>query len=296
MTKRKKSMIGHDPLAWITPDTNDEGEDVLETEIEGSEPHPLGIDVDAFLQGFELVKNKMPAVVKEFYKNLFKKYPDVKPMFDNVDIADQEQKLVGALGLLVENINDVEKLTSILSSLGSQHQDIGATKDHYAAVSKTLLTSLKKHAGRKWTKKIANNWDAVLNIASEVMLAAYEEKSEPVENETIAEDVEVEKIPEITSSESAPEQVEGVFYLEAVQDISGVNDLLENLKSRLDDAELTIDVSRITRIDASSLQLLYSLISIGTASGCHATLQGSSEVFDVSVKLLGMSDILKSAA
>jgi len=299
MTKRKKSMIGHDPLAWIDPDMDDE----LDEAAQANE-HPLGIDVDAFVQGFDLVKDKISDVVAEFYQNLFNQYPEVKPLFDNTDISAQGGKLVAALALLVENINDVEQLTRILTTLGKQHQGYGATQEHYAAVAKTLLASLKKYAGRKWTKKIANNWAAVLNTAAEVMLAAYEDKSDDnaeaksetseLESKDAENDFDQTEVVELNPlKQQKPQQ--GVLYLEAIQDISVVADLLQNIKSKFDEPEFTIDVSRVTRIDASSLQLLYLLMN-GVVAGSRPRLQGSSEAFDYAVKLLGMTNTLKIAA
>lgn len=293
MSKKKKSMIGLDPMAWINVDDDDQKtetkaevktETAAETVAEHkdkkpavkaadpvAEPHPLGIVLEDFMAGFDLVKDNIDSVVHDFYQKLFTDYPDVKGLFTNTESAEQEKKLANAIGLLVRNINDVDKLTEVLTKLGERHQQYGAVKDHYAAVAKTLLAVLKQHGGKKWSKAMANNWEAVLTTAADVMLSAYTEEPE-----------------------SLPE-VEGVIYLAEVQDIAGVAELHDNIKSGLEEDELKIDVSRVNRIDASSMQLLYSLLNNSEVSACKTSLIGSSEEFSKTAKLLGMDNVLKTA-
>lgn len=318
MTKRKKSMIGHDPLAWIQPDDDmDEQEEVVvkpkktkpaakktkskarakvkAKAIEAvSEPHPLGIDVDAFLAGFELVKDKIADVASDFYEKLFSDYPAVKPLFTDVDFEKQGKKLADTIGVVANNINDVDKLTSVLTGLGARHQTYGVKQEHYSAVAESLLAVLKTHGGRKWTKKIANNWDAVLNIAAEVMLAAYED-------EVVVEQihrVEDGSKQDDTAENVMSEQLESVLMLDEVQDISMASNLHDKLKEqlRLKSKLLVIDVSQVVRIDASCLQLLHAVIRDADNGGYTVKLQGVSDAFSYSVKLLGLTNSIKLAA
>ncbi len=292
MTKRKSNIIGHDPLSWISVDDEDE---VAEKELSvkfkqnssvksgsDSKPkdHPLGIDVEAFNRGYELMQDKTSAIVSDFYETLFAEYPSVKPLFESSDLLGQEKKLASVLGLLAKNINDIDKLVSVLSVLGKSHQKYGATEEHYSAVANTLLVSIKKNIGRKWTKKIAENWEAVLLKGAEVMLNAYEELPEPSES----------NLPETSCDE------EGVLYLDAMQDISTVAELLDNIKNYIANDQLYINISKVTRVDASCLQILYLVFRDADINGYETKIMGSSEAFERSVNLLGMSHVLKVAA
>jgi len=291
MTKRKKNIIGHDPLAWISVDDEDEIEEVKapaktkSTARSKPEPHPLGIDVNSFMLGFELMQDNVGDIVSDFYTTLFSDYPEVKSLFAGSDIKEQERKLAGAIGLLVNNINDVDKLVSVLSGLGKSHQKYGATEEHYVAVANTLLTVIKQHIGRKWTKKIAENWEIVLTKSAEVMLGAYEETTEPSE-QSVSTEIDV----------SQNDDEEGVFYLQATQDISTVEELLDNLKACIGNGQVKINISNVNRIDAACLQVLYLVFRDADINGYEAKITGTSENFEHAVRLLGMNNILKVAA
>ncbi len=291
MTKRKKNIIGHDPLAWISVDDENDAEvntTKKQTAKQESEPHPFGIDLDSFMKGYELMKNQVEDIVADFYEKLFSDYPEVKPLFDSSNIKEQEKKLAGAISLLVNNINDGDRLVSVLSGLGKSHQKFGATEAHYSAVATTLLAVIKNNIGRKWTKKIAQNWQVVLSEAADVMLSAYddnEDTSAPGSSENIDTD-NINKTPE----------EENVYDLDETQDISTAEELLDNLKTYITAGQVRINVSKVKRIDAACLQVLYLLFRDADISHYEAKIIGTSEAFERSAHLLGMSDVFKVAA
>ncbi|VAX00653.1 hypothetical protein MNBD_GAMMA21-235 [hydrothermal vent metagenome] len=300
MTTRKKNIIGHDPLAWISLDDEDDQTGVNASEkVNTSDKntskkkpvqHPFGIDVDSFLLGYDLIQDQAGEIFANFYKDLFNDYSEVKPLFDGVDIKNQEKKLAGAIGLLADNINDVDKLTTVLSALGKSHQQYGAKEEHYTAVENTLLAVIKKQIGRKWTKKISANWATVLSKAAEVMLDAYNEIDDTIELESSSSTDDTG----IAENDKVDDESE-VLYLEARQDISTVSELLDSLKIHINTGQVKIDISRVTRIDASCLQLLYLLVRDADISNYQIEITGTSEAFDRSVFLLGMSNMLKVA-
>ena len=90
-------------------------------------------------------------LVEKFYSELFSRYPDVKPLFANVDQKEQEKKLLSALALVVNNIRKPEVLGPALANLGKNHQKYGAVAEHYPAVAETLLDVMAELAGDLWT-------------------------------------------------------------------------------------------------------------------------------------------------
>jgi methyl-accepting chemotaxis protein len=114
-------------------------------------------------------------LVEKFYSELFKRYPEVKPMFANVDQKEQEKKLLSSLVLVINNLRKPDDLGAALTSLGKKHQGYGAVAAHYPVVAGTLLDVMAELAGELWTDEVKQAWTNALNIVAEAMLAAYEE-------------------------------------------------------------------------------------------------------------------------
>ena len=134
---------------------------------------PLGLDVKTLEETYKLLEPSAPKLIKKFYKVLFQRYPQVKPMFAGTTLAAQERKLLGALNLVIKNLRQPDVLVDALRSLGERHRDYGAVPEHYAAVSDTMLDVLKEFTGDLWTEKIHDAWALALETVSATMLTAY---------------------------------------------------------------------------------------------------------------------------
>ena len=114
-------------------------------------------------------------LVENFYIQLFKRYPDVKPLFANVDQKEQEKKLLSGLALVINNLRKPEALGPALANLGKNHQKYGAVAEHYPAVAETMLDVMGEFAGDLWTDEVQQAWSNALNTVATAMLEAYEE-------------------------------------------------------------------------------------------------------------------------
>lgn len=133
-----------------------------------------GLNVAVLRSSFEALAPKGAELVKRFYEELFRKYPDVKPMFEETSIEDQEKKLLGALQLVINNLSDPNTLKAALQNLGAKHQAYGAVAEHYDAVAGVLLSVMKEMAGDLWTAETSSAWMAALTDVKEIMLSGYE--------------------------------------------------------------------------------------------------------------------------
>ena len=135
------------------------------------------IDIQQLKAGYELVKGNLEGVTGEFYKELFSRFPAVKPLFENVEIPKQKKKLAASLRLVMETLDRPDDLVAALKEMGRRHQDYGATADLYAPVAETLLDVFKISGGENWTNEMSRAWDTALNLVAEIMLSAYEEEN-----------------------------------------------------------------------------------------------------------------------
>lgn len=84
-----------------------------------------------------------------------------------------------------------------------------------------------------------------------------------------------------------------IFNIQAVQDISTVAEVHSELKALLSNKKVLLEVSEIERIDAASLQLLYSFIEQAKSENVEILWRSPSDVLSNNAKLLGMEDALQ---
>jgi methyl-accepting chemotaxis protein len=191
MADKKQSKLGFDPLAWMG-DEAAASENQASTQQSGGKestmarnsanpkssqaakkPHPLGLNVPALEQSFNLLAPNIDQVIDRFYVELFSRYPQVVPLFKNTDKKKQSQKLIGALKLVMNNLNNVDALSKALTELGKRHEKYGAVDEYYGAVADTLLDVMQEYAGQAWTQEFHDAWSHALGTIAEVMLKAY---------------------------------------------------------------------------------------------------------------------------
>jgi len=134
---------------------------------------PLGLDVETLETSFNLLAPRGEELVRRFYDELFIRAPAVRPMFDNTTPAEQQQKLLAALKLVIENVRNPEALAPVLTAMGERHQGYGALPEHYPVVASTLIDVMKEMAGDVWTDAIGSAWTQAMNVIAKVMLDAY---------------------------------------------------------------------------------------------------------------------------
>ncbi|WP_232247386.1 globin domain-containing protein [Kitasatospora azatica] len=103
-----------------------------------------------------------------FYATLFNRYPQVRELFPP-DMDVQHDRLLRALLMIVELVDDPENLVRFCSHLGRDHRKFGTLSAHYDAVGECLLATLAHFAGAAWTPEIAAAWTRAYTTVAEVM-------------------------------------------------------------------------------------------------------------------------------
>ena len=180
----KKTKLGFDPLAWM------QDEDEPETKAESvsmtpkktavkttakSTKNAIGLEADILRSSFELIAPQAEELMSRFYDELFLRFPAVVPMFKNTTKAKQMKMLLASLKLVINNLDNPDKLVPALQEMGKRHKGYGAVPEHYTAVAETLMDVMKEFAGKAWTKKVHNAWSDALNLVAETMLGGYDD-------------------------------------------------------------------------------------------------------------------------
>jgi hemoglobin-like flavoprotein len=112
-----------------------------------------------------------PAVAM-FYNRLFEIDPSTRQLFHATDMPDQRRKIIEAMTLAVNGLDDLNALVPVLEDLGRRHARYGVTEAQYDSVGAALLWTLQQGLGSAWTPPVAAAWTAVFGTLSETMRAA----------------------------------------------------------------------------------------------------------------------------
>jgi len=127
-----------------------------------------------------------------FYSHLFLSRPELREMFP-ISMSAQRDKLVGALGQVVSNVDELDNVVPYLRQLGRDHRRFSVVAEHYNDVGRSLLTTLRHFLGPAWTESLANDWAAAYGLVAKTMVLAAEEAEEDTPAWWDADVAEVER-------------------------------------------------------------------------------------------------------
>lgn len=116
----------------------------------------------------DVVAPHVAALPEHFYGVLFSRYPSARGLFPpEMDV--QHDRLVRALLLIVDLVDDPRNLVRFCADLGRDHRKFGTESAHYAAVGECLLATLAHFAGPAWTEDVATAWARAYAAVAQAM-------------------------------------------------------------------------------------------------------------------------------
>jgi len=133
----------------------------------------MALNVELIRESFNNdIAPKADELVEFFYSDLFSRYPEVTPLFENTDMASQKKKLLSSLKFLVDNLEDTPAVADALTSLGKRHAAYNVKAEHYPMVADSLLVALADIMGDKWTPELREAWTDLYMTAAGIMQRA----------------------------------------------------------------------------------------------------------------------------
>ena len=132
------------------------------------------MDAQRLKDNFAQVAQHGDAVALFFYSDLFVRNPHLRDMFP-VAMNQQRDKLLGALGRIVSQVDALPELVPFLQQLGRDHRKFSIVAEHYPEVGASLLATLRYFSGVAWDQTLAEEWAAAYGLVSKVMLEAAHE-------------------------------------------------------------------------------------------------------------------------
>ncbi|MEG4840772.1 globin domain-containing protein [Microcoleus sp. B9-D4] len=190
----------------------------------------MSLNVELLEQSFEKIKPRADEFATTFYDNLFKLYPEVKPLFANTEMGKQQKKLINALVLVVENLRSPEALGPVLNALGGRHVGYGAIANSYPAVGEALLMTFEEYLQEDWTIEVKQAWIDAYGAITALMLKGAGVETTPEEVQ-----LETEIIPDKQVNIAANHPLESVPEKEPELAVDVLESSFDKIKPRADE-------------------------------------------------------------
>ncbi|GAA1875721.1 FAD-binding oxidoreductase [Pseudonocardia ailaonensis] len=110
----------------------------------------------------------MAEFVPLFYRTLFGYAPGLRSLFP-LSLSVQQSRFGRALVHVLTTLDEPESLVGFLEQLGRDHRKFDVREEHYAAVGRALLATLRECAGEAWTPEVAEAWEYTYGYVADVM-------------------------------------------------------------------------------------------------------------------------------
>ncbi|NOQ64044.1 MAG: hemin receptor [Methyloprofundus sp.] len=108
-----------------------------------------------------------------FYARLFELDPELKPLFRG-KLDFQGDKLMTTLNVVVNSLEDLDSVETMLQAMGERHITYGVDAAHYETVGAALLWVLEQGLGAYFTPEVEEAWVIAYGaIATTMKAAAY---------------------------------------------------------------------------------------------------------------------------
>lgn len=111
------------------------------------------------------------ALAARFYARLFEMDPSTRPLFRG-DMADQRQRLIQMLSVVVNALDHIEQIVPAIEHLGQRHVAYGVTLAHWDSVGEALIWTLAETFGDAFTDEVAMAWTAAYTLIAQTAIAA----------------------------------------------------------------------------------------------------------------------------
>jgi hemoglobin-like flavoprotein len=135
---------------------------------------------------FEAMTPHADAVAALFYRRLFEIDPSIRPLF-TISIRQQGQKLMDMLHSVVQAMDQLDEVVTVVWQLGKRHGGYGVQAAHYDTVREALLWAISQQLKEQYTPALATAWQEVYDLMAVTMKQAAAEGIIPRSGSVAAE-------------------------------------------------------------------------------------------------------------
>ncbi|MCE3047567.1 globin domain-containing protein [Helicobacter sp. faydin-H17] len=122
-----------------------------------------------------ILKERGEEITQEFYRDMFERYPEVKPMFDmgKQKNGSQPKALANAVWNAAMNIDNMENMRAFVTKIGETHVKSHVKPEHYPIVGECLLKAIKTVLGADET--VLKAWEKAYGELAKFYIQIEEE-------------------------------------------------------------------------------------------------------------------------
>lgn len=125
-------------------------------------------------ESIQVILTREKVVADLFYLTFLDRYPTVQHFFVNVDM--QQQNVLLTMGLFIAEQYyrfQYPAMKHYLQLLGHKHYLRKVPAEMYADWRDCLVETLRQFHGSAWTTGLEAEWNAAIDLASQIMLQGY---------------------------------------------------------------------------------------------------------------------------
>ncbi|MFZ8933871.1 MAG: globin domain-containing protein [Bacteriovoracaceae bacterium] len=135
------------------------------------------LDIALIKESFEGVIEVSEEAMSYFYNQLFEKYPQVQPLFADIDMKEQQDNLFSALMYIVDNIEKPNVVLPFIEKMGARHANYGVEESHFPIIGFILLDTYSHFFGEKWTDDLREHWLKAYALIASHMIKGMRDKA-----------------------------------------------------------------------------------------------------------------------
>ncbi|MEM7745209.1 MAG: globin domain-containing protein [Pseudomonadota bacterium] len=128
-------------------------------------------------QSYAQILPELDRVADEFYADLFRRDPRIKSLFRE-DISAQGMKFMTVVGVIIDNLDDPERLDIEVGKLADGHAALGIRPEWYHTMQEALLDTFRYALGNRFTDEIHLAWRKIF----EEICAKFDERRAAAES------------------------------------------------------------------------------------------------------------------
>lgn len=128
-------------------------------------------EIAAIRESWLLVAARRKEAGLLFYEILFRKAPEVRPLFHTSPLI-QGRKLMDTLAAVVDAADRMETILPVVKELGRSHVGFGARPEHFDVVGAALLETLREICGARFDARSEAAWAKAYGAIAKVMIDA----------------------------------------------------------------------------------------------------------------------------
>jgi len=111
-----------------------------------------------------------------FYRRLFELDPSLESLFTG-DMNLQGRKLMTAIAIVVDGLENLDRILPGIELLGRRHATYGVEPRHYDTVGEALLWTLEQGLGEAFTPETRDAWATAYGLLASAMIKAVDKKA-----------------------------------------------------------------------------------------------------------------------